>query len=160
MMGVQRATDLQKRTADLGNRAPGLGLLLGGLFIVFWGFLEASIARQLRWRGRTAKGTVVRNVRSTDSNTDGHVPMPVIAFTDIAGNQVEFSTQATGPGMTLSTGSTVEVIYPPEAPHNARVNSRAHLAGPPLLAVIVGLVVQAIVTAFVVAVVMSPIAVW
>lgn len=158
MLEIQRAADLKERTVDLGNRAPGLGLLFGGFLVMFWAFLEASIARELRWRGRTAEGTVIRNVRSTDLNTD-ELQMPVIAFTDIAGNQVEFSPQATGPGMTLSAGSTVEVIYPPEAPHNARVNSRAHLSGPPLLAVIVGLVVQAIVTALVVVVVMSPIGV-
>lgn len=149
-MEVQRSNELKERAVELGKRQPAIGLLFGGFLVMFWGFLEASLVRQLRRNGSTAEGTVLRNVRSTDPNIEGPYWMPVIAFTDAAGDRVEFSPQATGTGLTLSTGSTVEVIYLRGAAQDARVNTRAHLSRAPRLAIIGGLVFQAIVTTVIV----------
>ena len=62
---VQRSNELKERAVELGKRRPTIGLLFGGFLVMFWGFLEASLTRQLRRNGSTAEGTVLRNVRST-----------------------------------------------------------------------------------------------
>ncbi|WP_165944803.1 DUF3592 domain-containing protein [Saccharopolyspora terrae] len=80
---------------------------------------------------------MVENVHTGDS-ADGPAWSPVIAFTDNAGNRVEFTPVAQGSGLTLATGSTVEVIYLPDAPQRAQVNTWSHLLFPGLVACVGG----------------------
>lgn len=75
----------------------------------------------------------------------------MIAFIDTAGNHVEFTPVARGNGLELATGSTVEVIYLPEASPDARVNTAAHLLVPGLVAVVAGALILALVLTLILA---------
>lgn len=128
----------QKRKKNAMQRVPGkAGLVVGGGAVLGWGSGQIAAAWRLRRSGQIAEGTVVRNVRLDDSEY-GPRWAPVIAFTDTAGNRVEFTPPSHGPGKGMTTGSAVEVIYHPDTPQEAQVNSCSHLLLPGLVACIGG----------------------
>lgn len=140
---------MSERARNVTRRLPDTpGAFLVGLYVLSLGCREASLALRLRRRGLIAEGTVVENVRCTGA--DGPSWAPVIAFTDSAGNQVEFTPSVRGTGMGISTGRTVEVIYLPEASPDARVNTWQHLLLPSLVAAFAGLALIAFAILFVV----------
>ncbi|QPP06056.1 DUF3592 domain-containing protein [Streptomyces bathyalis] len=140
---------MSHRAGNLTRRLPEkTGAFLVGLYVLSLGYREASLALRLRRRGLTAEGTVVENVRCTGAN--GPSWAPVVSFTDRAGNQVEFTPSMRGPGVGLSTGRTVEVIYLPEASPDARVNTWQHLLLPSLFAAFAGVALIAFALLFVV----------
>lgn len=134
-----------ERTKKFAMILPNNPRALFGVFLVLgWGLREAAIAWRLRRHGLVTEGFVVEHVRYTRS--DGAPEWaPVVAFTDCAGNRVEFSPQAQGAGLGMSNGRTVPVIYLPEAASSARVNTWQHLLLPALLAHVAGLMVIGIV---------------
>jgi hypothetical protein len=139
----------EKRAKNFTSRLPAkAGMIFGGIYVAGWGIRETATAWCLRRRGLIAEGTVVENVRCTDPDS-GPSWAPVIAFTDNVGNRVEFTPQARGTGLGLSTGRKVEVIYLPEASQDARVNTWQHLLVPGLLAGVLGLVFLAFAAAFI-----------
>lgn len=139
---------MSERARNLTSRLPDKpGAFLVGLYALGLAWREASLAWRLRRRGLTAQGTVVENVRCTDS-PGGPTWAPVIVFTDSAGNQVEFTPSVRGTGLGLSTGRTVEVIYLPETSQDARVNTWQHLLLPTLGTVVAGLALIAFAVAF------------
>ncbi len=115
-------------------------MLVAGLYALGWGFREASLAWRLRRRGLCAEGIVVENIRYVDPDSTSPHWAPVVAFTDNAGNRVEFTPQGHGGSLGLSTGRRVQVIYLPESSQDARVNTWQHLLLPSLIAMIAGLV--------------------
>lgn len=121
-------------------------MLVAGLYALGWGFREVSLAWRLHRRGLRAEGLVVENVRYVDPDSSGPSWAPVIVFTDNTGNRVEFTPQAHGGGLGLSTGRTVRVIYLPESSQDARVDTWQHLLLPSLLAITAGLVFVGFVT--------------
>jgi hypothetical protein len=140
---------MSERARNLTRRLPDKpGAFLVGLYALSLGWREASLALRLRRYGLTAEGTVVENVRCTDAN--GPSWAPVIAFTDSAGNHVEFTPSVRGTGMGISTGRTVEVIYLPESSPDARVNTWQHLLIPSLVSVFAGLALVGFAVMFVV----------
>lgn len=140
----------RERARGFGRYLPAMAgmVVFGGFLVLGWGFREASTVLRLRRRGLLAQGRVVQNVRRTARSGEPSW-IPVIAFTDAAGHHVEFTPQATGTGLGLSTGRTVEVIYLPENSQDARVNSRGHLLAPPLAAAFSGLAFLAIAVAII-----------
>jgi hypothetical protein len=56
----------------------------------------------------------------------------------VGGNRVEFTPPSHGPGKGMTTGSTVEVVYHPDAPQEAQVNAWSHLLLPGLVACVGG----------------------
>lgn len=133
-----------ERVRDLIDRLPGkVGMVMAPFYLLMFGIRELFLVARLRRRGLVAQGTVVDNVRTGDS-AYGPDLSPVIAFIDTAGNHVEFTPVARGNGLELATGSTVEVIYLPEASPDARVNTAAHLLVPGLLALVTGGLVLAL----------------
>jgi hypothetical protein len=128
----------QKSAKNAMQRVPGkAGLVVGGGAVLGWGLGQIAYAWRLRRSGLIAEGTVVDNVRLEDSEF-GPRWAPVIAFTDTTGNRVEFTPPSHGPGMGMTTGSTVEVIYLPDAPQRAQVNAWSHLLFPGLVACVGG----------------------
>lgn len=133
---------MRRRAENVGRRLPETpGAFLIGLHLLSLFYREAALALRLRRRGETAEGTVVENVRCTGA--EGPSWAPVIAFTDSAGNHVEFTPAVRGTGMGISTGRTVEVIYLPEASPDARINTWQHLLMPSAVMLVAGLVLVA-----------------
>jgi hypothetical protein len=130
-------TELE-RARRLIDRLPGrVGMVMAPFYLLVFGIRELLLVARLRRRGLIAEGTVVENVHSGDS-ADGPDWSPVIAFSDTTGNRVEFTPPSHGPGMGMTTGSTVEVIYLPDAPQRAQVNAWSHLLFPGLVACVGG----------------------
>lgn len=151
-------TELE-RARRLIDRLPGrVGMVMAPYYLLVFGIRELLLVARLRRRGLVAEGTVVENVHTGDS-AYGPAWSPVIAFTDNAGNRVEFTPVAQGSGLALATGSTVEVIYLPEASPDARVNTAAHLLVPGFFATLTGALILALVLTLILAFTPSTLAV-
>ncbi|MEV8631672.1 DUF3592 domain-containing protein [Streptosporangium sp. NPDC051023] len=98
--------------------------LICGLAI--WGvaFAVNRAASRLRREGLRAQGTVIDNVEVRGDS--GREWVPVIGFTDNLGYPVEFS-PSVRTGRKWPPGRTVKVVYLPDRPHAARVESWSEL---------------------------------
>jgi|SRR6185437_14069570 hypothetical protein len=85
-----------------------------------------------------ARGTVTGFSRS------GSAFFPVIAFKTSEGTQTEFFGQSGSSSPTLVRGQQVDVIYRPENPTNARINTFADIWGPTLFLSIFGVIFSTI----------------
>ncbi|WP_413105886.1 DUF3592 domain-containing protein [Streptomyces sp. Inha503] len=98
--------------------------------LCFVGALRSNVRmRELRQHGIRTSGVVVGQVHvksDASSHGDGHW-VPVIAFTDMRGQQVEFKPRVTGGGLGLPTGQHVPVVYLPDKPKSACVDTRRHM---------------------------------
>ncbi len=94
--------------------------LICGIAILGVAFTEGRAAGRLRRDGLRTRGTVVDNVEVRGDS--GKVWVPVICFTDNLGCPVEFS-PSVRTGRKWPPGRTVKVIYLPDRPHAARVDS-------------------------------------
>ncbi|MFJ1992165.1 DUF3592 domain-containing protein [Streptomyces asiaticus] len=85
--------------------------------------------RELRRHGARTSGIVVGQVHvksDASSNGDGHWA-PVVAFTDMRGQRVEFKPRVTGTGLGLPTGQPVPVVYLPDKPKSACVDTQRQM---------------------------------
>ena len=81
--------------------------------------------RQLLAEGEHARGTVTALSRS------GSAYFPVVAFKTAEGTQIEFVGKSGSSSPTFVKGQQVEVIYRPENPNNAKINTFLDLWAPP-----------------------------
>lgn len=112
----------------------GAGMLIGTFFICknTSQFIEKSIKTQ---------GTVVEIFESysIDSEDDDVYYCPLVEFTDANGALIEFESSGSNPP-SYSVNEMVEVIYDPEYPHIAEINSFSSLWGGATTLGILGLV--------------------
>lgn len=120
---------------------------------VAWAFVAAGTAiefvafllvrrsiRRLRAGGR-ATGEIVGSEAATDSSGKGSPKkyyLPVIRFTSQDGRSIVFTADSGG-RMEPQKGTPVQVLYNPERPHQAWVNTFATLWFFPLITAILGL---------------------
>ena len=102
----------------------GLGMLVAAFF---W----YSSSSDFSEKGVSTQGTVIDLVvnRSSDSRTYS----PVVVFQNEAGKQIEFKSQVGSSSPDYSRGDKVEVLYLPESPEQAKINSFLALWGGPLI---------------------------
>ncbi|SEE00468.1 hypothetical protein SAMN04490357_6597 [Streptomyces misionensis] len=103
------------------------------------GARDGALVWRLRRHGIRTWGVVVDNVRVERRDT-GPSWAPVIAFADLRGHRVEFTTRMRGGGMGLATGRRVPVVYLAHDPQGARVSMWRHTVGPVVFALLAGLV--------------------
>ncbi len=123
-------------------------LLICGIAALGGAFLEGRAVARLRRHGQRVQGTVIDNVRKRSGGSKLWVP--VVGFTDNLGYSVEFALRVHA-RWKRRVGRSVPVIYLPDKPHDARMDSWAQLwlgafvllvTGTVLVALAVGLVLQ------------------
>ncbi len=114
------------------------------------GLSEANQTRQSIDQFVSARGTVVDNSYQTqniDGNTSGAY-FPVIEFKPIDGAGVQFTDGVGALPPDYAIGAQVEVLYDPQDPHHAEINSWKRLWFAPTLLVAIGLAPIAIYLSF------------
>lgn len=112
------------------------GLIGAGLLVTAI-FLAVSATTLLR-EGHSVRGTVVAvDMRRTQDNT---LYYPVFTFTDAEGRSHRVTSRAGSSPARYGEGDTVTVIYPPGAPHKARIQEFFGLWLAPVLFGVIGLV--------------------
>src|SRR5690554_6852577 len=107
------------------------GFTLIGLGLAAIAFSMYSNTHSFLDHAVTTEGTVTQLVRSYSSQNSGSSSyFPVIRFFTPDGNLVEFQSSTGSNPPAYSTGELVEVLYRPEAPERARINSFSSLGAP------------------------------
>lgn len=110
--------------------AGGLALLGGGLYLVNREYELSSI-------GLPAQGKVVKVIEHTVSKGGANY-YPNVTFNTSQGEIITF--EATGIVGSYKVGDTADVIYNPQNPHNAEINTFWAMWVIPLIVTLVGLV--------------------
>jgi hypothetical protein len=92
-----------------------LGIVLLGVAL----YLVQSTRTFLK-EATTATGTVIELVRKHSSDSDTYAP--VVRFVTDAGESIEFTSSTSNNPPGYSEGESVEVLYRPAAPRDARIN--------------------------------------
>mgnify|MGYP006188413307 CR=1 FL=1 len=100
----------------------GFGMLVGAFFLFSSTntFLDEAVS---------ARGTVVDLIRSSGSSDSGPTYAPVVQFTTSSGQAIEFTSSVSSNPPSYSPGESVEVLYLPNQPHNAKMSSFFSLWG-------------------------------
>ena len=109
----------------------GLGMLVGAFFFFqhTQDFLKTAVS---------AEGKVIDLVRSRSS--DSTVYKPVVKFTTLTGEQVQFTSSTGSNPASYSRGETVEVLYQETSPTKAKINGFFSVWGGTLIFSILGAV--------------------
>ncbi|MDQ6786496.1 MAG: DUF3592 domain-containing protein [Acidobacteriota bacterium] len=110
--------------------AGGLALLGGGLYM---GNREYELAKT----GLPAKGSVIKVIEHTLSKGGANY-YPKVTFTTAKGEVITF--EATGIVGSYKVGDTADVVYSPQNPRNAEINTFAAMWAIPLIVTLVGFV--------------------
>jgi hypothetical protein len=108
-------------------------------FFAVGAFETYSTARELQSNARVV-GTVTGNVYST-TNNDGVVSgayHPAVEFTDLSGAKARFTDRIGSLPADYELGMSVEVIFEPDKPQNARIYSWKRFWLAPTIFVLVG----------------------
>ena len=127
---------MSKVTKIVGSVFAGVGTL----FTVI-GVVNALDTRSFVTTAIPAQGTVIDVVRRSSSDSDGDVSYayyPVIKFTPSSGAANIFESNTGSNPPSFSKGQTVEVLYNPQQPNSARINSWFSLWGFPAIFIGVG----------------------
>jgi hypothetical protein len=95
--------------------AIGIAMLAGALFWV-------QNIRSFLAQASTAQGTVVELVQSRSRSSNSSTYAPVVRFVTAKGEKIEFTSGAGSNPPSYSQGESVEVLYEPGAPRDARIN--------------------------------------
>ena len=102
-------------------------LCLGGLFCLGFGVREVRGQARLRRIGVHGEGVVVRHdVRASEG---GRTYTPVVAFTDERGTHREIRGRVSGTRRPAAVGTRVPVVYLPDRPQAARLDTRGERLG-------------------------------
>ncbi|HEY6814851.1 MAG TPA: DUF3592 domain-containing protein [Croceibacterium sp.] len=97
-----------------------------GLVFVALGGWSYQQARSFAEQGQRAQGTVIEMIASRDNDDDGgYTYAPMVEFRDAAGELHRFTSRVGSNPPSYSTGEAVEVIYTPQAPDEAVIDSFA-----------------------------------
>jgi hypothetical protein len=105
--------------------------LAGGLLFLTVAICSVQSTRTFLGQASTARGTVIDMVRRQSNDSDTYAP--VVRFSTEMGETIEFtsSTSSNPPG--YRTGESVEILYRPIAPRDARINDFGSLWASPLM---------------------------
>jgi len=108
----------------MGRALNWIGGIFASLGLVFvagaaWFFLAD---RSFAAAGERAPGTVIEMIGSRDSD-GGHTYKPVVEFRDAAGRRHVFTSNVSSSPPQHSVGESVEVIYAPDSPDEAVIDS-------------------------------------
>jgi hypothetical protein len=108
-----------------------------GLLIVFVAATQASRSMKFATAGVSAEGTVVQQIRKP-----GRRPRvrPMVRFATQAGVSIDFTSTESSRYPRYEDGQKVAVVYLPDAPEHAEIDSFGVLWGGPLLMSLAGLV--------------------
>jgi len=97
-------------------------MALIGLGLAFWGWNERQNTQEFIAAAETAPGQVVDVIVKTDSDGD---PMyyPEFTFTTAAGENVQVRSNVGSNPPAHRVGDKIEILYDPNQPLNAKVNS-------------------------------------
>jgi hypothetical protein len=99
--------------------AIGIAMVAGALFWV-------QNIRSFLAQASTAQGTVIDLVRSrsssSSSSSSSSTYAPVVRFVTAKGEKIEFTSSSSSNPPSHSQGESVEVLYQPGAPRDARIN--------------------------------------
>lgn len=126
-----RALALEHTNLQRTRLIPPLFLAIGLGACALSAYLYTN-TRQLVAQGEHARGTVTALSRS------GSAYFPVIAFKTAEGSQIEFVGKSGSSSPTFVKGQQVDVIYRPEDPNHAKINTFLDLWAPPLFLAIFG----------------------
>lgn len=115
----------------------GVGLLVGSLFIF-------SNTSSFIGRAVEAEGKVVDLERSRPSSSSSTMYRPVVEFTTVTGERIEFTSRVGSSPPSHRVGEAVRVLYHPADPHGARIKSFFQLWFGFLIVFALGLVFAAI----------------
>ena len=140
----------RQSSPNSGRRAVGGATALVGLFLLAWlgmlggaGYLYADTRRDIAVAA-SADGVVIDLIASRDS--DGDVSYyPRVRFMTPAGEPVEFTGSVGSRPATFDIGEAVAVLYDPDDPRDARINSFFQLWFAPLILGFLGLVFTTVV---------------
>ena len=131
----------------VGMRGVGGGMLvfMGVLFLLI-GLASGSRADEVAVNGVRAQGEVIAHQRSTSTTRgSGRSYFPIVAFRDQTGQQRSFRSKVATPSGRFDIGEEVDVLYLPDNPHRAIIDTFAdrhtgHLAGAlAMLAILIGI---------------------
>jgi hypothetical protein len=116
-------------------------LLAVGSPFVLLGWSEANQAQQSIGNFVSARGTVVDNSHQTQTidDKDSAAYFPVIEFKPNDGPQVRFMDGVGALPPDYAIGAQVDVLYNPQEPHQAKINSWKRLWFVPTLLIVIGL---------------------
>jgi Protein of unknown function (DUF3592) len=112
-------------------------LLICGIAALAAAVLEFRAVVRLRRHGRRVQGTVIDNVPTTSRGSKLWVP--IVGFTDHLGYPVEFALRV-HTSWKRRVDRNVPVIYLPDKPHDARMDSWVHLWLGVVLLLVIGTV--------------------
>jgi hypothetical protein len=124
-------------------------MICGGSIFGFVGFILLLIALFIFFRTRSfigrslqAQATVTQMVYSSSSDGGGY--SPVFRFRTLEGQEVEVAENLSSNPPQFKVGQTIEVLYDPQNPHNARIKKWFNLYFVPLLLGFLGLIFSCI----------------
>jgi hypothetical protein len=111
-------------------------LVAVGLLVVLLAATQASRSMKFATAGVSAEGTVVQQIFKS-----GRRPRvrPIVRFTTQAGISIDFTSSASSRYPSYQEGQKVDVVYLPDAPARAEIDSFGVLWGGPLLMSLAGL---------------------
>lgn len=107
----------------MGRAAWWFGAIFGGIGAIFAVIGFGMIINDMMFESRAerAGGTVIRNIRSSDS--DGVSYRPVVEFRDATGMRREFASSMSTSWVAYNEGDAVDVLYDPTSPDRASIDS-------------------------------------
>lgn len=107
----------------MGKAAWLFGGIFGGLGSIFALIGFGMIANDLMFASSAEEttGTVIRNI--TQSDSDGVSYKPVVEFRDSSGTRREFASSMSTSWIAYDQGETVDVLYDPDNPERASIDS-------------------------------------
>ncbi|BAY15914.1 hypothetical protein NIES21_17350 [Anabaenopsis circularis NIES-21] len=98
---------------------------IGSIFVVT-GIIVGVHTRSLIGKSISTSGTVIDLVRHTSRDSNGRSSTayyPVISFTSNSGKPIEFEANSGSNPPAYTQGQKVEILYNPQEPESAKINS-------------------------------------
>ncbi len=98
---------------------------VGSIFVIA-GIIIAVNTRSIAGKSISAQGTVIDLVKHTSKDSDGSsftAYYPVIKFTANSGKPIEFEANSGSNPPTYTKGQKVEILYNPQEPESAKINT-------------------------------------
>jgi hypothetical protein len=120
------------RTGRGGFRNPFAGIVAGPIFSIigvvmaFFGWRDYAATRTFLAGAEHANGSVVELVQRTSTDSDGNTNTyyyPVVEFTTAGGQAVRYQSSTGSSRTSQQVGDVVDMVYAPENPQNARINT-------------------------------------
>ncbi len=121
--------------------AAAVVFIAAGMVMIYWGLYFYGKIHSLRKNGVKTEGTILRYRRVQGHKTNDMMLVPVVEFQTNSGKTIIVEGTVDNISLTkniCSSGERVEIIYDPEDPKNAVINTFAELWFAPLLLWFIG----------------------